>query len=956
MRIHPLYVLIFFASLFLMTLLIYPSQRDLAQLYLESGDIQSAKTILESTLTENATDHSLLITASEVYNLLGRPEKAITLLRQAQILKPRNVAMLTLLARYLEWDMRPKEALPIYEGIVAANPTRKDILRTLISHYRYFGMAAEESNTLARLLVQDTYPDNVRSLPLLMVLRGELTRLAEARLEGESVPLRDVLMQRLFIVGDQLITSLREGEKVSMLEYTTYCLEHYLRAGKLAEGAIFADRLDALNGGVETRLRFATVMRWNGLLRDALALLREVNRQTPGNETVLLALSSVARDLGDTEAVEMALEGLTDAVPDKMEYREQLAEVYLENNKITKAIELFDKLLASAVDSFRILGKLLTAALTTGKPDTMRLVLEKAQHYPTDRVDILNAKVELHMALDEPDKAYALLRTYADTHTPTHDQLVRVVEIALSTDTPPIIMDAVRLALLHEPDELQFMRQGAEALLGTDQSAEAFQLLKRVARKSNLESDTLTMLEAAGASGSPALVQEATAEAAALQPSSATVMDRAAEVFSWIEQPRNALPYAEKAARLSHGEKARIMKLIEIASFTGDPILFRNALVLAGKLRPDDSEIAIASAQALAAEGDTAAFDALINRFMASNKNAELIRKWATIADKAGLADQAFRLWYQVYKAAPSDAVARETVARLALDSGRYKIAATVWSDIADSRPASYAPAFSAGTAWAALGNVEKALGYFEKALELKPADRPTMLEVARNALYSGNYKRAVTLFEAYGVSQLQEEERFALAEAYGNTGEARKALELFSPLLKKDPLPKNRAIQITQLLNLAGQRQQAAALYTKLAETYGDDPVFVSKLGAEAYFADHLVPALALFNKVLESKPDDATALKGSAIILAENNNALAAIERLREYNRRYDDDGDAHYRLAELYTLVGRKGPALNEYKAASRLLKGKLIMENQNSKAKAKSRKDALQNTARPRGTTR
>ncbi|GFM35328.1 tetratricopeptide repeat protein [Desulfovibrio psychrotolerans] len=927
MRIHPLYVLTFFASMLLLTLLIYPSQRDMAQLYLDSGSIQRAWDILEKVLPERTDDYALHITASEIYHLLGRPERAIDMLIRARELKPRNVAMLTRLARYLEWDMRPRDALPIYEEIAASAPDRTDVLRTLVSHYRYFGMPDRESHALARLLMQDAYAEPLRGIPLLVVLRSELTALAQQRLAGEYTPLRDLLMQQLFIIGDQFAAAVQEGEQADEKQYATYCLEDYLKTGHLPKGAVFAQAMDSRRGGVDIRLHFATIMQWNNLLGEAVAYLRQVHRQVPGNEAVLIALSSAARNADDLETVEFALEALTRSAPENREYTEQLAEVYLEGNKIAKAIEMFDALLQSAVDTFRVLGRMLTAALFSGEPEVMRVVLEKAESYPTDRKDILESRIELHLALDQTGKAYTLLRDILKDGTPDHAQLLRLMEIAQFTGDAPTILDAVDFALRHEPENIDFLRQGSDALLATERPGEAFTLLKRLARISRNTADALAMLETAGFTASTALVDEAADIAHSLHPTSATVMDRITEVYLWLESPLKSLPYAEKAARLSRGDRALTLRMVEVASYTGDGERFRKALMLAGKLRPDDEEIALASAQALAAGGEGAAFEALLERFMRSGSNVNLIRKWAAIAENAGLSEQAFRLWYQVHKASPHDSDLREKVARLAFNTGRYSISADLWSRIADNSPAAFDPAFAAGSAWAAAGNVEKAFVYFEKALALRPDNRPAMLEFARNAAYSGRYSRAVQAFERLGTASLEENDRILLAEAYGNTGKAREALALFGPLLNKDPLPKERAILITQLYNAAEQRAKAAALYPKLGNAYGDDPAFVARLGAEAFFAEHSAPALALFSKVLESKPDDATALKGSALVHAENSNVRSAIDFFREYIRRYPGDGDAHFRLAELYTILGKEGPAQREYREATRLLKEKL-----------------------------
>lgn len=917
----------------------------MAQLYLKNGNIQNSKAIVETALTDNRADYALLMTAAEVYHLLGRPERSIALLQQAHELKPRNLAMLDRLAMYYEWNMQPLQAIPIYEDIVAAAPTRADTLRTLVSHYRYYGMPDKESHAIARLILLESATGAPSRLAVQSVLREELLNLANIRLKEEYEPLRDLLMQQLFVVSERLNEALRENETISEEEYTTLCLEHFLRTGKLQEGALFALKIDSIQGGVAARLRYSLVMQWNNLIREAFNYLKEVDRLTPGNEQVLLALGNVARRISERDTIEYALENLTRTAPDNPDYAEQLAEVYLESNKTDKALNLFDRLLSSTLDTFHILGRMLTAALFSGEQSTMRLALEKAVQYPTDRADIVETKVELHLALNEPDKAYALLRTQIEKAAPSRDQLERLLSVAQETGNPPTVLEAIRLALYHEPDDSVFLRTGADALLAVDDPAEAYRLLKKVAVTGRLEQDALRMLETAGFTADPVIVDDAATTAATLHPASLKVMDSATEIFLWVNSPAKALPYAEKAAKLSRGDKGQVLRMIEIASFTGEQAALLQALRTAGKLRPNDEDIAMASAQALASGGDTAAFEALLGRFTGSGRNVDQLRRWAVIAENAGITEQAYRLWHQIYKNTPNDLTLARKVAGLAFDTGHYKTSAEIWSRIAATDKKDFDAAVAAGTAWAAAGDTPQALAYFEKALAINPQDRPTMLEAARNALYSGKYKRSVELYETYGVSALQEEDRLILAEAYGNTGNAAKALELFAPLLAKDPLPKEHALAITRLLNIAGQRQKAASLYGKLARAYGDDTDFLANLGAEAFFADHLSPALEIFSKVLESVPHNATALKGSAMIHAENSNIRTAITLFREYNKRYPNDGDAHFRLAELYTVTGKNEYALKEYKIAARLLK-RILRPDMTVRQDGRTRKEALQ----------
>ncbi|MDD4953232.1 MAG: tetratricopeptide repeat protein, partial [Desulfovibrionaceae bacterium] len=100
------------------TVLIFPYEREMVDIYVQGGDLARARAQLEEILSKKSPGFELLVTAAGLYQLAGEPDRAIEFLGLGLGKKPNNLKALNLMARYLEWNVQPLRAAPFYERIL----------------------------------------------------------------------------------------------------------------------------------------------------------------------------------------------------------------------------------------------------------------------------------------------------------------------------------------------------------------------------------------------------------------------------------------------------------------------------------------------------------------------------------------------------------------------------------------------------------------------------------------------------------------------------------------------------------------------------------------------------------------------------------------------------------------------------------------------------------------------
>lgn len=893
-------------------------------LYLENGDVDKASVIVTRLLKEDPDDLEMLTAGAEIYLSRGRPDRAIHSFERIKAQQPENLKVLRKLAQTYEWSVMPRKAAEVWARIAELTPDDPAPLEKLVLFYRFFDMLHKEVDAIVRLNSikdKEKYPTVLHE-----GISRAVNRLAAEFDATRDDPYLDYLIRGIYVVGEQFSSALEEEEKVNYLEYVTYVLEYYLSMDRFDGAREFASWMDSEKGGIESRVQLVRVLGWGGYYNRAMALAEDLRKIEPDNVVLLREIAWMSRAQGRLDLAESALKGLVRLEPDNDAHREDLGNVYIEGGKFAEAVDVFRKLAKRAEDFLRHVHSMLRAALFSSDRNLMAEVVSETESIESDDPQFLRTKAELYLNLERSRDAYDELFKLAKSSGAERGDYQRLLDAAAATAEARLVGEATELALDFAPDDPSILRSAAEAWLAAGDAEESYSLYRRLAVMERREDDVLAMLIAASDTQRLETAKDAGELAVRLLPENLKVVVQAGEIMLWLGVPKQGYPYFKKAAAMSGGDRDYVTRMIEVASFTEDPKYFRDAARESVELRPDDSEVAMLAAGVWAAAGDPAKASALVERFAGRGGGAYAsLLKWARFADRNGLTEEAYRLYDRLYDLRPGDHEVGKNLARLAGWTSRPEVAARVYGDLSDNSPRSFKLAVQAGEASSDAGLYENAVRYYRRALELKPGDDELRLVLARNYGYAGNIAKRLELLEQlHQKGILSQSDRMELARAYVDNGKPRKALDILEPFEKINPLPQFEGFLLASALDRSGQGARAVEIYRRLLREYREDSEFMARLGAEAFFGDHQDTALSLFRAALKGDPDNATALKGAAILYAEKDDLRQALRFFRKYNKMVPDDADARYRLGEVYTRLGRDGQAYRQYNRARRILK--------------------------------
>ncbi|WP_031485139.1 tetratricopeptide repeat protein [Maridesulfovibrio frigidus] len=907
------------------TVLIYPFPRDMVPLYLKAGKIVKATDILTGLLEENPNDLELLSLAADIYLVRGLPDKAIASLNKSLDLKPNDVDALEKLVKFYEWNVMPRKALETWERIAAIKTKSLIPLEKMVMYYRFFNEIHNEVSAIIALnelqlgkLLTDKFLDTIHV---------EVKRLSADYEKQAEDPYLDYLIRQIFIVGNQFEIAAENEEDINTLTYVTYALEYFVAVGRVGEAFSFAANMDeSLGKGIDSRIQLVKLLGWSRQYKDALELAEKLYQIDPDNAGLLKEIVWLAQYEMKFQLAESALEKLVQLEPDNNQHREDLGGLYIQSGKFKQAVALFRDLADRVGNFFRYAHDMLRAALYSSDTKLMAEVVAETEVLNISEPDYLRTRAELLLGLNRPKEAYAMLRALAEGPGGVVEDYVRLLDAAGATGDAKLIAETVDIALRFKPDDISLMRQGAEAWLAAGNPLKAYTLYRKVVAKEGLESDILGMLTTAAETQKLSLAKEAAEIAVKALPDNVKVISQAGEIMLWLNSPIDGYPYFKKVAVLTGGDKESVMKLMQVASFTTNSKIFRDAAATAVKLRPYDEQVALLAASVWAAAGDKAKAEKLIAAFAdRKGETYEMLLKWAEFADSSGLTEEAYRLYDQLYSMGSKDKKIRDNLARLAGWTNRPKAAARLFGEMSDEKPRSFSLALQAAKGHSNALEYSDAVTYYERALALKPLDHELKIELAKTYGFAGmNSKRIVLLHELYNQGVLPQAEKIELARAYIDEKNPKKALEILEPYARLKVLPRFEGFLLATVYDQVGRGRDATSIYKRLGREHSKDGVYLARLGAEALFNNHTDEAFDLFESTLRVDKKNRTALKGIAMVYTQRNEYKRAISKFRAYNKIVPDDADSRFQLGELYLLINREGNAVREFKAAKRILK--------------------------------
>jgi predicted Zn-dependent protease len=517
-----------------------------------------------------------------------------------------------------------------------------------------------------------------------------------------------------------------------------------------------------------------------------------------------------------------------------------------------------------------------------------------------------------------PERALALLEEMRKEE-PGNRELLRLAgEIAAQTGNAGRLARSLEARLRLDPRSERLRATLADLYRFSGEPERAFPLYASLHRDHPRNRSYLdALLDAAENAADPGLKVRAADLAAGVEPQDSALLEQRAELYLAAERPRKAWPLLSVLAGRAGGDEKAVRRMLEVAGYADDPDLMKEALSQALALRPSDRALRKEAAEAfLWLEGPEKAYRAqlaLVKRSGATREDVFRLIELALFTGRPEHEQEAVAMAAPYLGRRPGDAAFRDRLIRLYLESGHPGRAAPLLADRSDRAPGDPQKALEAGDAYLQADRLEQGLPFFERALALDPENGDLQRRLVTYHGWLGMREEQIA-----GMIRLQEQgllgpgERIRLAEALLERGEAGRALTLLRPLEDADSLPEREGILLAAAYDAAGKREQALAVYERLARDHRDDPALLAELGDRALWLDRLPAALRYYEAALRLDPENLRALKGSGQIYAWNNAPERAVARFEAYNRLEPDDFEVRYQLGELYFANERKGRA--------------------------------------------
>jgi predicted Zn-dependent protease len=916
------------------TFLIFPTKPILIGLYLQSGELEAGSELLEEQLAIHPDDIQLLLLAADIYQKLGYSDRSLEVLRKAQTLRPRDPAILRKLAQMYEWSMEPDKAAEIYNQMADASLASAEILRKLIAWDRYIGRLPAEVGAIIRLLNKNTFIAENSPSPYLQVLAVSLERLAKLRSPQTDDILLDFLIQRLFILGEQYKAQIQEGETPDMLQWCTYALEYFVMTGRIRQGLEYAVDLDtALGRPLFASLRLVTVLQWSNMYQDALDVLTELDQMRPDDLALLKALADTSRRAKNYQKAENTLLRLAKLAPRDEEVSNGLADLYMEQGAYSKAVDVLVKIAEGFGRTFKLIDRIFEAALAGGKVEQLEIAAEQAKALSAEQwtemlrsdPDVARKRAAILIALKRPKEALPVLM---DLHRQTPDDrplVLQILQVAGDAENAQLASEIAENALQRWPDDKTILRAATTTALALGDEERALSLLAKLLQMHPDPAEAAALLEVAGSSGKPALVEAAAKTVARYYPRNASLLSKAGEVAEWTNDPGLAYRYYRAAALLSKNE-SDVGHMLETASYTGNADLMSEALQTAFRLRPDDANLALRAARQFYGEGQPKLGRRIMEQLEAHRRlTAGQLRQWADMALTAGNDDEAYQLLERVHVLAPDDEKITRRLAQLASWTDRYGRQAELLGELSRTHPKDAALALEAAQAFSGAGSPARAAELLKVSLKYAP-DNPDLLRAyARFSNDAGRSRQAAEALERLRrFVRLNRDESLLLASALLDDRQPTQALEILEPLASEDALEKDTGLLLIRALISAGRHDRAASASMAMAEQYANDAPTLSRLGVLAMDNARPEAGLRLFDRVLSLHPSNLAALKMSGMALADLGRNALAQDRLNRYLKLRPQDPEARYRLAEALEATGRTVQARQQYAKALQELK--------------------------------
>ncbi|WP_419658421.1 tetratricopeptide repeat domain protein [Desulfosarcina variabilis str. Montpellier] len=572
MNVNLWQILCFLAVIIGATIVVFPTQRSMLPHLIDNGKYAAAGIIIEKLLNKTHRDGSVVDQSVRLYLLQGHPEKAIDCLETLHRQAPLTAERFEQLARLYEWNRQPAKAQDTWKRLLSIAPDHPAALKRLIGYYRYNGDLTRESTTIGQLVrLQGTlgrWQDNGKRLTDLIAV--QISRLEPVLTQPSVPPLTAMLASGLYQLYEKELAEPSMQATTSDQAAMHRCLEQFVWTGHLADGQAFAARADQLwDTGIDQQMRLVDVLRWAQMDQEALALLEQLHQEAPENRRVLVAMAETAKLADNAAAGIAAYQALIRMAPSKPGYRQQLMSLYQETSQTASLFDEYERQLHATGDA-RLIDQLFKLARQSGDPKLQQRALDLAARTDADDSELLKQQADLYLAMDQPGKAYPLLKRIATGPDGSAADLKAMIQVAGYTGKPALLGDALQTGIALAPQDADLTLRLARLHLAQSRQPQAIDAFKRY-------------LE--------------------IKPDDVKVQKELAQVYEWQGQPQQALAIYRQVVRDHPEDASATTTLARLMAETGDQAGLIALAIQKADAAPQNADLALAAGRALVAEG-----------------------------------------------------------------------------------------------------------------------------------------------------------------------------------------------------------------------------------------------------------------------------------------------------------------------------------------------------------------
>ena len=270
--------------------------------------------------------------------------------------------------------------------------------------------------------------------------------------------------------------------------------------------------------------------------RKAFYLYVQLAESTKGDVEYVNKLIQSAGFTGDSVLQEEAVKIASRLRPDDPFVLKTMADLYLSQDQPGRAYPIFVRLARLSGQDRADVLKTLQVAGYTGDKKVIRAALAVAIKAWPDDHEIVKEAAKMYLWIDQPDKAYPLLRKIALWSGGDTQSVDQMIQAARFTGKTALIRDALVLSKRLRPTDAAIQLKLAEFYLGNGQQRKAI-----IAYRDYLR----------------------------LRPADEQAEKQLARIYLWTDQPKKAFDRMLRVAEMSGGRKGPLMEAARLAEQAG---------------------------------------------------------------------------------------------------------------------------------------------------------------------------------------------------------------------------------------------------------------------------------------------------------------------------------------------------------------------------------------------------